>query len=124
MAAKGVRLAVGTGIRGKAVAYDIEQTYRNSNVDSGSFLFFQPQDDVGQTNKFVASISLEDKDGLVDTIAREEGKTPEHATHPFLKYERIRCSVVQVIGCHPPNVASLARDGSNGTHYPMAFDIL
>ncbi|TQN64844.1 L-sorbose 1-dehydrogenase [Colletotrichum shisoi] len=38
-------------------------------------------------NNFVASFNVEDKDGLVDAIAKEEGKTPD-TTHPLLKNER------------------------------------
>ncbi|KZL85317.1 glucose dehydrogenase [Colletotrichum incanum] len=62
--------------------------YRNSTVDSGNPLFFQQQYGLGQPNNFVASFNVEDKDGLVDAIAKEEGKTPDPATHPLLKNER------------------------------------
>ncbi|KAJ0166101.1 Pyridoxine 4-oxidase [Colletotrichum tanaceti] len=61
--------------------------YRNSTVDSGNPLFFQQQYGLGQPNNFVASFNAEDKDGLIDAIAKEEGKTPE-ITHPLLKNER------------------------------------
>ncbi|WYZ40069.1 hypothetical protein EsH8_IV_000410 [Colletotrichum jinshuiense] len=62
--------------------------YRNSTVDSGNPLFFQPQYGVGQPNNFVASFNVEDKDGLIEAITKEEGSTPDPKTHPLLKNER------------------------------------
>ncbi|KAK1722048.1 uncharacterized protein CLUP02_03074 [Colletotrichum lupini] len=62
--------------------------YRNSTVDSGNTLFFQPQYGLGQPNNFVASFGVEDKDGLIAAITKEEGAAPDPATHPLLKNER------------------------------------
>ncbi|KAK1457528.1 hypothetical protein CCUS01_09642 [Colletotrichum cuscutae] len=62
--------------------------YRNSTVDSGNTLFFQPQYGLGQPNNFVASFGVEDQDGLVAAITKEEGAAPDPATHPLLKNER------------------------------------
>ncbi|KAK1637316.1 GMC oxidoreductase-domain-containing protein [Colletotrichum phormii] len=114
LVATGVRLANGTEILGKeiiAAAADalrhrpvgknfadhafftynwrLSPQYRNSTVDSGNSLFFQPQYGLGQPNHFVASFGVEDKDGLVAAITEEEGSAPDAATHPLLKNERI-----------------------------------